>query len=125
MKLLLLIFSTLLLLGCTQSPNTQAITTDQSTGAFIVHADDSSLYPDTLHAKPGSTVKILFKVSDQNVYFGGMAFKSSDGQLINTPAVKTGNELLVSFTMPNTDVVYTSYWPANGAKKADGFIRVK
>ena len=55
-------------------------------------------------------------------YFGGIAFKSD---MFKTGDVKPGSQELVTFTMPDKEVVYTSYWPANGAKKADGYIKPK
>ncbi|MBI2579055.1 MAG: hypothetical protein HYW26_05065 [Candidatus Aenigmarchaeota archaeon] len=91
--------------------------------SFTVEGDDFSLTPKKIEVLKGSLVKIMFRVSENNVYYGGLDFRSGNDKF-TTGAVLPGNNKTVEFTADES-FSYTSYWPASGVKKATGEIVVK
>lgn len=89
--------------------------------SFTVVADDNGLYPQTVTVPKDAIVNITFKVRTQNVYYGGLDFRSTK---FNTGTVKPGGETTVQFTADES-FTYTSYWPVSNRKKADGTINVQ
>ncbi len=88
--------------------------------SFAVEADDKGLYPQTIQVTISSIVNITFKVRTQNVYYGGLDFRSTK---FNTGTVKAGGETTVQFTADES-FTYTSYWPVSNVIKATGDIIV-
>lgn len=86
-----------------------------------VEADDNGLYPGSISVPQGATVHLTFKVRSDNVYFGGLDFRSSK---FTTESVPPGGQTTVTFTADNT-FTYSSYWPDSNTKKADGTIAVE
>ena len=91
-----------------------------STKEFTVEGDDKGLYPSSLAVKSGDMVKITFKVRTDNVYYGGLSFRSN---YFNTGSIKPGDSNTVDFTADKT-FTFTSYWPSSNVKKADGTVLV-
>lgn len=89
--------------------------------ALTVEADDYGLYPATITVPKGATVRLTFKVRSQNVYYGGLDFRSSK---FSTPKVSPDENYTVEFIADST-FGYTSYWPASGVKKADGTVLIQ
>ncbi len=89
--------------------------------SFVVVADDNGLYPQTIVVPKGVPVELTFNVREQNVYYGGLDFRSSK---FTTGTVLAGKEITVQFAADES-FRYASYWPASNRKKADGIINVQ
>lgn len=89
--------------------------------SFKVEADDAGFYPQSLAVRKGEKVKIVFKIREKGVYFGGLDIRSDQ---FKTGAVKPGGEEEVEF-IAGESFTFTSYWPASGVKKADGKVTVE
>ncbi len=87
-----------------------------------IEADDRGFYPrDGVSVPRGARVAITFAVRTENVYFGGLDFRS---QKFKTESVKPGGSTQVEFTADEPFTI-TSYWPASGVRKADLRVDVK
>lgn len=101
----------------TTIPETPKITT------LTVKGDDYTLDPKVVQVTKGSLVKITFVVSKDNVYYGGLDFRSDKGNYFNTGKILPGGSKEVTFTADQS-FSYTSYWPSSGVVKATGQINV-
>lgn len=81
--------------------------------SFSVTADDNGATPLEITVAKGTIVDLTFNVSAQNVYHGGLEFKSS---VINTGTIQPGGSKTVAFTA-NDSFSFTPYWPDSGVKK--------
>lgn len=88
---------------------------------FTIKADDTTLSPSEIRVAKGAKVKITFEVSETNVYFGGLDFRSSK---FTTPKVAPGGSTTVEFTADES-FEFTSYWPASNVRKATGRVIVE
>ncbi len=102
-----------------ETPAPQPVVTSD-VKAFTIEADDRGLYPDTVQVMKGDKVTLTFKVRTDNVYYGGLDFRSP---LFNTGKIAPGAAMSVDF-VADQSFVFSSYWPAAGVKKADGNVVV-
>ncbi len=90
--------------------------------SLSIEADDRGFYPPgTITVGKGSKVKLAFTVRTENVYYGGLDFRSPKFQ---TVSVKPGGSTSVEFTADESFII-TSYWPASGVRKADLKLEVQ
>lgn len=93
--------------------------TEQS---FVIEGDDRGLYPDSISVKKGASVTITFQVRSQEVYFGGLDFRSDVWG--TTGKIKPGQSGTVEFTADQS-FEFKSYWPASNKLKATGQVIVE
>lgn len=87
-----------------------------------VEADDHGFYPsNTITAPKGAKVKLHFLVRAEQVYYGGLDFRSSK---FRTETVKPGGTAAVEF-LADEPFVITSYWPASGVIKSTLQVELK
>ena len=87
--------------------------------SFRIEADDRGFYPSgSITVGKGTKVKLTFTVRTENVYYGGLDFRSPK---FNTASVKPGGSTSVEFTAGES-FQFSSYWPASGVLKATGKI---
>ena len=89
---------------------------------FSVEADDDKFEPNNVTVPKGSTVKITFNVSTDNVSWGGLDFKST---LFETETVNPGESTTVEFTAPQSNLIISSYWPSSNVLKAQMTVKVE
>jgi hypothetical protein len=80
---------------------------------FLIQADDYMATPNQIHVSAGTLVSLVIKIKTDNVYYGGVEFKSS---VVNTGAISPGGTKTVEFTA-NQSFELLPYWPASGVKK--------
>lgn len=103
----------------TPTANTSELSASKEISQFILEADDSGFYPNSkITVQKGDNVKLIFKVRNSNVYYGGLDFRSSK---FKTAAVKSGESATVEF-IADEPFGFSSYWPASGVLKASGKI---
>jgi hypothetical protein len=79
----------------------------------IILANDLTANPKNITVEKGAKVTLIFQVDTQNVYYGGLDFRSS---VVDTGTINSGESKTVSFTaLASFD--FTPYWPASGVKK--------
>ncbi len=100
-----------------QTPTTQTQTTVEAK----VEADDYGFYPSNLEFTKGSKVKLYLYVRSNNVYYGGLDFRS---EKFKTEPVRPGQKTEVEF-IADKDFIIESYWPLSNVKKAELKIIVK
>ena len=84
--------------------------------SFAVEADDSGFYPQNTIAVPRHTpVAITFTVKTDNVYYGGLTFRST---AFSEVTAKPGESVSVRFSA-DEDTTISSFWPLSGVHKAD------
>jgi len=106
----------------TPAPSPAPLPATSKPQSFTLAADDSGFYPaNTVSVPKGTQVSITFRVKTENVYYGGLDFRSSQFQ--NASALP-GQLASVSF-IANNSFLITSYWPNTGQRKADLTIEVK
>ena len=88
---------------------------------FTVDADDSGFSLSEIRVARGAKVKITFNVSETNVYFAGLDFRSSK---FDTGSINPGDSITVEFTADES-FEFKSYWPASGVLKAIGKVVVE
>lgn len=82
---------------------------------FYLEADDRGFYPsNTLIVKKGIPVSLIFTVRTTNVYYGGLAFRSSQ---FSDALARPGQSVTVAFTAHESFII-NSYWPASNVFKA-------
>lgn len=90
--------------------------------SFKVEADDKGFYPQNyLTVTKGTKVSLTFIVRSENVYYGGLDFRSSK---FKTETVKPGGSTAVEFTADDA-LKITSYWPLTDTSKATLTIDIK
>jgi hypothetical protein len=100
-----------------QTPTIQA----QALTEAKVEADDYGFYPSSLEFTKGSKVNLYLYVKSNNVYYGGLDFRS---EKFKTEAIKPGQKAEVEF-IADKDFIVESYWPLSNVKKAELKIIVK
>jgi hypothetical protein len=100
-----------------QTPTTQI----QSLTEAKVEADDYGFYPSILEFTKGAKVKLYLYVKSNNVYYGGLDFRS---EKFKTEPVKPGQKTEVEF-IADKDFIIESYWPLSNVKKAELKVVVK
>jgi hypothetical protein len=100
-----------------QIPTTQT----QSLTEAKVEADDYGFYPSSLEFTKGTKVKLYLYVKSNNVYYGGLDFRS---EKFKTEPVKPGQKTEVEF-IADKDFIVESYWPLSNVKKAELKVVVK
>jgi hypothetical protein len=100
-----------------QTPTTQT----QSLTEAKVEADDYGFYPSSLEFTKGAKVKLYLYVKQNNVYYGGLDFRS---EKFKTEPVKPGQKAEVEF-IADKDFIIESYWPLSNVKKAELKVVVK
>lgn len=89
---------------------------------FKLEADDRGFYPEqSIAVAKGTKIAITFVVRTENVYYGGLDFRSSK---FKTPSVKPGGSTTVEF-VADESLVITSYWPLSGVEKAKLKVEVR
>lgn len=89
---------------------------------YAIEADDNGFYMSgskisSLNAARDSKITIAFGVKTENVYYGGLDFRSS--KFANSPKVAPGGSWTSPEIAVDGDFTISSYWPASGVKKAD------
>ncbi len=87
---------------------------------FTIFADDRSLNPDSISVKKGDSVKMIFKVRRDEVYYGGLDFRSD---YFTTGTIGYGMENSSEFVAERT-FEFSSYWPKTQHLKATGKVYV-
>lgn len=82
--------------------------------SYTITADDSAATPNSITVSSGTKVNLTFKVKSENVYYGGLDFRSS---VINTGPILPGGQKTVSFTADQSFTV-NAFWPSSGVQKA-------
>jgi hypothetical protein len=100
-----------------QIPTTQT----QTTAEAKVEADDYGFYPSSLEFTKGAKVKLYLYVKSNNVYYGGLDFRS---EKFKTEPIKPGQKTEVEF-IADKDFIVESYWPLSNVKKAELKVVVK
>jgi hypothetical protein len=100
-----------------QTPTTQTQTLTEAK----VEADDYGFYPSSLEFTKGAKVKLYLYVKSNNVYYGGLDFRS---EKFKTEPIKPGQKAEVEF-IADKDFIIESYWPLSNVKKAELKIIVK
>jgi hypothetical protein len=100
-----------------QTPTTQTQTLTEAK----VEADDYGFYPSSLEFTKGAKVKLYLYVKSNNVYYGGLDFRS---EKFKTEPVRPGQKAEVEF-IADKDFIIESYWPLSNVKKAELKIIVK
>lgn len=104
-----------------KADESQAAGNSQATGTiFTINANDESADLTTLNVKKGDKITVTFKVDTNNVYHGGLEFKSD---VVSSKAIKPGDSDTVTFTADKS-FDFTPYWYQSGVKK-DYLISVK
>ena len=88
---------------------------------FTIEGDDGKLYPSSIEVSKGDLVRITFKVREEQVYFGGLDFRSDYWD--NTGKVPKGGTATVEFTADKT-FQFKSYWPVSNKLRATGTVIV-
>jgi uncharacterized protein YxeA len=95
--------------------------TSQTTGTdFTINANDESADIMTLNVKKGAKINVTFKVDTNDVYHGGLEFKSD---VVSSKPLKPGESDTVTFTADKS-FDFTPYWYQSQVKK-DYLISVK
>ncbi len=81
--------------------------------SFTITADDSGATPSEITVPPGTIVDLTFNVSTNNVYYGGLDFRSSK---INTGTIMAGGTKTIAFTATSS-FTFTPYWPSSNVSK--------
>lgn len=87
--------------------------TSSMTKSFTVNADDASADLTTISVKKGDPVSITFNVKPNNVYHGGLDFRSNQ---LDTGAIPPGSSKTITFTATNS-FTFTPYWPSTNIAK--------
>jgi hypothetical protein len=101
------------------SSDNQASTATTGTD-FTINANDDTADLKTLNVKKGDTIKVTFKVDTNNVYHGGLEFKSD---VVSSKPIQPGDSDTVTFTADKS-FDFTPYWYQSSVKK-DYLISVK
>ena len=88
---------------------------------FTIEGNDLGLYPETITVNKGDKVKIMFKVRQDKVYYGGLDFRSDAWG--DTGKILPGGSEAVEFTADET-FEFKSYWPSSNKLKATGTVNV-
>ncbi|MDI6720889.1 MAG: hypothetical protein QMD85_00760 [Candidatus Aenigmarchaeota archaeon] len=88
---------------------------------FTIEGDDISLSPDKIEVIKGDKVKIMFKVRNERVSFGGLDFRSD---YFTTNKISPGSTGEAEFTADKS-FTFISYWPGTNVEKARGQVVVK
>jgi hypothetical protein len=100
-----------------QTPTTQTQTLTEAK----VEADDYGFYPPSLEFTKGAKVKLYLYVRSNNVYYGGLDFRS---EKFKTEPIKPGQNTEVEF-IADKDFIIESYWPLSNVKKGELKVIVK
>jgi hypothetical protein len=84
-------------------------------------ADDYGFYPSSLEFTKGAKVKLYLYVKQNNVYYGGLDFRS---EKFKTEPVKPGQKTEVEF-IADKNFIIESYWPLSNVKKSELKIILK
>src|SRR3989344_2910017 len=76
-------------------------------------ADDSGATPSEISVAAGTIVQLTFSVGTNNVYYGGLDFRSS---VVSSGTIYAGTSKTVTFKA-NQSFEFTPYWPASGVAK--------
>lgn len=79
-------------------------------------ASDGGATQERIEVAKGTEVQLTFKVKTENVYYGGLDFRSP---VVNTGTILPGASKTVIFTA-NSSFDFTPYWPASNIQK--GFV---
>ena len=83
---------------------------------ITLEADDLGFYPvSSVTVAKNTQVKLTFKVKTENIYYGGLDFRSAK---FKTPQILPGESTTVEF-VADASFTITSYWPASSVKKAN------
>lgn len=86
---------------------------------FVLEADDAGFYPSPfVKVKPGSAVRITFRVRERGVYYGGLQVSSAK---FETGAVAPGGSATVEF-VADKPFRFSSYWPLTSVLKSTGEV---
>ncbi|MDO8560713.1 MAG: DUF5667 domain-containing protein [bacterium] len=89
---------------------------------YKLEADDSGFYPSgVITVKNGTKVSLTFIVRNENVYYGGLSFRSPKFKI---EALKPGGIQTVEF-VADESFGFSSYWPLTDVLKASGKIVVQ
>lgn len=80
---------------------------------FAVTADDYTATPAVISVKKGDTVNLTLKVSTENVYYGGLDFRSD---VVNSGGITPGQSKTVTFTADQSFTIHC-FWPSSGNEK--------
>jgi ABC-type transporter Mla subunit MlaD len=108
--------------GNIEGPKPSPPLSEPQSREFRIEADDSGFYPSGIIRVPrGAKVKITFAVRRENVYFGGLDFRSSK---FRSASVKPGESTTVDF-VADESFEFSSYWPLSDRLKATGKVIVE
>lgn len=91
------------------------LTSDSMTPSFTISANDNNADHEMITVKKGAKVSLTFAVQTNNVYHGGLQFKSTDPVLDSGP-IAPGSSKTVTFTADKS-FSFQPYWYASGVKK--------
>lgn len=91
------------------------------TKRFDIEADDNRFAPSEIRVARDTKVTMTFKVSETNVYFAGLDFRSPK---FDTGSISPGDSTTVEFTADKS-FEFKSYWPLTGVLKATGRVIVE
>lgn len=89
--------------------------------SYSLEADDSGFYfangtsVSSISAPANSSMTLTLKTRVQNVYYGGLDYRS---QKFNSPSVAPGGNWTSPSVMVDGDFSIVSYWPSSGVSKA-------
>jgi hypothetical protein len=81
--------------------------------SFIVDASDETASPLQLSVPRGAEVTITFRVDTENVYYGGLEFRSPYG---DTGSIPPGGEMEFTFTAEES-FFFVPFWPSSDIQK--------
>ncbi|HEX9722061.1 MAG TPA: DUF5667 domain-containing protein [Candidatus Paceibacterota bacterium] len=104
------------------TPTPPPASAEPAARSVTLDADDFGFYPSgEIRVPRGTRVTLTFNVTQDNVYYAGLDFKSPK---FNTPRIDPGQSTTVEFTA-NESFEFKSYWPASGVLKATGRVIVE
>lgn len=98
----------------TPANSTDTNTSSAPTGTdFTINANDESADVETVNVKKGDAIKITFKVDTNEVYHGGLEFKSD---VVSSKPIQPGNSDTVTFTADKS-FDFTPFWYQSSIQK--------
>ncbi len=106
----------------TLQPTPSSISSTPKAQSFAIEADDRGFYPpDTITVSRGTSIILTLKVRTDNVYYGGLTFRSAK---FNDLTLKPGASGSIQF-IADENTTIASFWPLSGVHKADLHIVIQ
>jgi len=98
----------------TNTPASNSSSTAQTATSFTVNANDETADQKSLSVKKGDQITVTFKVDTNEVYHGGLEFRSD---VVSSKPIKPGGSDTVTFTADKS-FDFTPYWYQSNIQKS-------